>query len=127
MNLTLLLLPDHLAVCQLDPESPFPDWAQGQNLLTLTRTTDELSIVCENAPVPENIPAVRGWRALKVQGQLDFSLVGIIAALATTLAEAGISIFTLSTFNTDYILLKDHNLSQGLKALRKSGYTISET
>ncbi len=127
MNLTLLLLPDRLAVCQLDPDSPFPDWAQGHHLLTLTRTTDELSIVCENASVPENITAERGWRALKVQGQLNFSLVGIIAALATTLAEAEISIFTLSTFNTDYILLKDHNLSQGLKALRKSGCTISET
>jgi hypothetical protein len=127
VKLTLRLLPDLLAVCQLDPDNPFPNWAQGNNLLTFTRTTDELSIVCENALVPENITAERGWRALKVQGQLDFSQVGIISDLTKTLAEARISIFTISTFNTDYLLLKDHNLSQGLKALRKSGYTISDT
>jgi len=127
MNLNLDLLPEYLAICQLHPNSPFPDWAQSVNLLSFTRTPDELSIVCENTVVPENITAERGWRALKVQGPLDFSLVGILAALTATLAEAGISIFTISTYNTDYVLLKNKNLVRGMKALNKAGHTIAGT
>jgi hypothetical protein len=126
MNLTLLLLPDRLAVCQLSSDSPFPSWAEGKNILSLTRTTDELSIICESAAVPENIIAERGWRALKIQGPLDFSLVSILNTLTATLAKAEISIFAISTYNTDYVLLKEHNLFKGKKTLCQAGYTILE-
>jgi len=125
MNLNLVLLPEFLAVCQLAPDSSLPDWAQSINLLSFTRTPDELSIVCENAAVPETITAERGWRALKMQGPLDFSLVGILAALTTILAEVEISIFAISTYNTDYLLLKEQNLARGMKALSKAGYSIT--
>ena len=127
MKLTLLLLPDHLSVCQLSPDSPIPNWAEGINLLSVTRTTDELSIICESATVPENIVAEKGWRALKIQGPLDFSLVGILKSLTVILANAEISIFAISTYNTDYVLLKEHNLLKGKQTLCQAGYTILET
>lgn len=125
MTLSLKLLPQRLAVCQIAPESPFPNWAQSTRMLSLTRTPDELSIVCEEKFVPEEVSAERGWRALKVNGPLDFSLIGILAALATTLAAAEISIFALSTYNTDYLLLKEANLARAFKALESAGYTLT--
>ena len=125
MTLTLTLLPENLAVCRLAPDDPFPDWAQGSNLVTFTRTPDELSIVCENNVVPENITAERDWRALKLQGPLDFSIVGILSALTAILAKAEISIFALSTYDTDYVLLKGINLTRGIETLQDAGYELS--
>ena len=124
MKLTLLLLPDHLTVCQLSPDSPFPSWAVGNNILSLTRSTEELSIVCESTAVPKNIIAESGWRALKIQGPLDFSQIGILTALSTILAEAEISIFAISTYNTDYLLIKENNIIKGKQALSQAGYKI---
>ncbi len=126
MNLTLLLLPDRLSVCQLSPDSPLPNWAEGKNILSFTRTADELSIICESSSVPENIIAERGWRALKIQGPLDFSLVGILKELTAALASAEISIFAISTYNTDYVLLKEMNLLKGKQTLFQAGYTIHD-
>ena len=124
MKLTLLLLPDHLSVCQLSPDSPYPNWAEGINVLSITRTAEELSIICESTNIPENIIAERGWRALKIQGPLDFSLIGVLNKLTTTLAKAEISIFAISTYNTDYVLLKEQNLEKGKNILCQAGYTI---
>ncbi|MBU1660753.1 MAG: ACT domain-containing protein, partial [Chloroflexi bacterium] len=111
MNFTLTLLPDHLAICQLPADAPFPPWARGENLFALVRTADELSVVCDDANLPEGIRTERGWRALKVHGPLDFSLVGVLAELATVLADAGVSIFAISTFDTDYLLVKGNKLA----------------
>ena len=120
-RLTLTLLPDRLAVCRLAPDAALPpwlDWSGG--LISLTRTSDELSIVCAEERVPDTVQAERGWRALKVLGPLDFALTGILAGLAAPLAEAGISLFALSTYDTDYVLVRAADLERALAVLRQS-------
>lgn len=123
-DLPFTLLPASLAICRLSPAEEIPDWARPGDLLAIVRTRDELSIVCDERYVPPNIRAERGWRALKVLGQLDFSLVGILAAVSQTLAQAGVSIFALSTFDTDYILVKSDALDRAVQALRQNGFTV---
>jgi len=123
-HLKLFILPETLAVCRLEAEAVFPEWARSSSLVALVRTGDEVSVVCDQDCVPADITAVSGWRALGVEGPLDFSLVGVLAALTTTLAEAGVSIFALSTYNTDYILVKENRLDLAVHALREAGHDI---
>ena len=124
MSLQLQILPETLAVCRLEPEAPLPAWAAQGDFWCIARTADELSVVCEQARVPGGIRAEGGWRALKVLGPLDFSLTGILAGLASALAEAGVSIFALSTFDTDYILVKESSLGAAIAALRGQGHAV---
>jgi len=124
MPLQLRVLPETLAVCRLEPEDALPAWAAQGAFWCIARTPDELSVVCEQARVPGGVRAEGGWRALKVQGPLDFSLTGILAGLANALAEAGVSIFALSTFDTDYILVKEGSLGAAVAALREQGHAI---
>ncbi len=125
-TLTLTVLPGTLAVCRLPAEAPLPAWAGGGALLSLTRTADELSVVCEDDTVPAGIVCERGWRVFKVEGPLDFALTGILARLAAPLAEAGISIFALSTYDTDYLLVRATMLAQASDVLRQAGMVIVE-
>jgi hypothetical protein len=122
--LTLLLLPDTLAVCRLAPDAEVPAWAWTGEPASVTRTRDELSIVCRAAAVPEGVRAEVGWRCLKVQGPLDFGLTGILAALTAPLAAAGIAIFAVSTFDTDYLLVKAENLDRAIDVLRGAGHHV---
>ncbi len=124
MILQLAILSNRLAIYRLPPASPVPDWAWAGDFVSITRTAEELSIVCAESAAPDTTQAERGWRALKVEGPLDFSLTGILAGLANTLAMAGISLFALSTYDTDYILIKEENLEKALIALRAAGYTL---
>ncbi|MBT3388812.1 MAG: ACT domain-containing protein [Chloroflexi bacterium] len=121
-SLRLSLLPSEYAVCQLPPDAEFPAWARGGELLSITRTSDELSIVCPAAQVPADVKAERNWRVIKVLGPLDFSLVGILASLAGELAQAKVSIFALSTYDTDYILVNANTIDRTIDALRKAGH-----
>ncbi len=105
-QLTLAILPDTFAVCRFAADAPIPSWVTNGNFVSLTRTRDELSIVCAQRDVPDDIRCERDWRALKVEGPLDFALTGILASIAAPLADAGISIFAISTFDTDYVLVK---------------------
>lgn len=123
-DIPLTLLSERLAVCRLAPEAPYPEWARPGELLALVRTLDELSIVCQERFVPPEVKVERGWRAFQVQGPLDFSLVGVLASIARPLADAGVSIFALSTFDTDYILVKENMLARGLKALSQVGFLV---
>ena len=117
-KLSLSVLPDQLAVCRLNADAHIPVWALNPAVLTsITRTRDVLSIVCPQANVPAGIQTETGWKALKVEGPLDFSLTGILASLANPLAEAKISIFAISTFDTDYVLVKEENLAAAVKIL----------
>ena len=122
MALTLSVLPETFAVCQLKPDAENPPWGYGKDLYALVWTREELSIVCPESDVPVGVHCERGWRALKIRGPLDFSLVGILAQLAGILAEAGISIFAISTYDTDYILVKENQLDAAVVAIRQAGH-----
>jgi hypothetical protein len=122
----LYLLAGSLGVARLSPDAELPDWARDGVLWAVIRTRDELSIVCEERFIPPEVRAERGWRAFQVEGPLDFSLLGVLAAIAGILAEAGVSIFVLSTFDTDTILVKEIALERALTALRGAGYLIFE-
>jgi hypothetical protein len=118
----LSVLPGTFAVSRLPADSPVPAWALDQAFVSVTRTSDELSIVCAEEQVPMDITAERGWRALKVEGPLDFGLTGILAGLAAPLAAAGISIFAISTYDTDYLLVREERLEEAIDVLAGAGY-----
>jgi hypothetical protein len=122
--LTLELLPGLLAVCRLSPDAPPPSWAVGA-VTSVTRTPDELSVVCAEEAVPEGVRAEHGFSCLVVVGRLDFALSGIIASLAAPLAEAELSIFVISTFDTDILLVRHTLLSQAVAVLRGAGHRIT--
>ena len=91
----------------------------------IEKTDEEKSLVCITSEVPENtIQRDDGWKAFRIQGVLDFSLIGILAKIATVLADNGISIFAVSTYNTDYVLIKKENYQKALKVLQATGYEI---
>ncbi len=97
----LILLPGELAIARLDPQEDPPPWAKGEPLVAIIRTARELTVVCPASGLPSEVPASRGWRALEVQGPLSFDLVGILASLLEPLAREGVSVFALSTYDTD--------------------------
>ena len=121
----LRLHEEELAVCRLPPDAPVPAWAAEPGPLgSVTRTPAELSIVAAAAGVPAGVRAERGWRALEVAGPLDFALTGVLAGLAGPLAAAGVSVFALATYDTDYVLVRAHQLNQALAALSAAGHEI---
>lgn len=123
-NFTLFWLPQTFAICRLDASHPLPDWASSAAFLSITRTPEELSIVCPDEVVPQTVTAQRGWRVLQVKGPLDFNQVGVLAALACPLAAAGVSIFVLSTYDTDYLLVREQDLSRATAALTAAGHRV---
>jgi hypothetical protein len=110
-----------MAVAKLDAEAPWPDWLSG-SLCSVTRTPDELSIVCEESVLPDDLDAERDWRALAVVGPIAFTEVGVLASLAVPLRDADVSIFAISTFDTDYVLVRGTDLDRALKALEQAGW-----
>lgn len=122
--LTLALLPERLAIGKLPAKSPCPDWAMEAGFCTVTRTAEELSVVCPEERIPDSIGCDRGWRALKIEGPLDLSDIGIVLSLAEPLAANGIAIFVVSTYETDYTLVRESQLEAALKALGEQGHTI---
>lgn len=122
--LRLQVLPEVLAVCRLAADDALPLWLPARSFLSVTRTAVELSVVCAADAVPAGIRCEPGWRALAVAGPLDFALTGILASIATPLADAGISIFAISTFDTDYVLVKAERLNDAIEALRRAGHHL---
>jgi hypothetical protein len=131
MNLTLTVLSGRYAVCRLGGAAAVPDWAPVSTgsadggFLSITRTRDELSIVAPEPSVPAAVLCDRGWRCLMVAGPLDLSLTGVLAALASPLAEARVSVFAVSTFDTDYLLVKDERLAVAVETLRRAGHRVA--
>jgi hypothetical protein len=123
-KLVLSILPEILAICRLEKESPIPEWALEASFFSITRTGQELSIVCTQLNVPEGVKHEDGYRCLKVEDALDFSLTGVIASLATPLAFEGISVFTLSTYDTDYLLVKERSLDKAASILSQNGHLV---
>lgn len=112
---------DLLAVCRLLPTKTLPGWIsfERDKFISVTQTSDELSIVCSQDLVPLDIKAVKNWRIIRIKGQLDFALVGILKRVITPLSDNGISIYTISTYDTDYILIKDEQFNSAIDLLRK--------
>ena len=124
-RLPLVVLAEPLGVCRLSADAPIPPWAQGSaHFVTISRTPDELSITIDQVQVPPGVPCERDYRAIKVQGPLPFDLIGTFASMAGPLADAGISIFTISTYDTDYVLVKQHDLEAVLEVLREAGHSV---
>lgn len=123
-QLQLLVLSDLYAICRLDKDAPISAWASSGNTFSITRTADELSIVCPQGIVPDGVRCDRGWRCLRVAGTMDFSMIGVVASLVTPLTDAGISVFVVSTFDTDYVLVKEVELKKALAALRAAGHFL---
>src|SRR4051794_37879848 len=115
----IAVLPDTLAVCRLRASERVPSWALElhEGLVSITRTPDELSIVCPQEAVPPDTEVEEGWRALALPGPIPFESTGVLAKLAVPLAEAGISIFAISTYDTDYVLVREKDAERALDAL----------
>lgn len=122
--LTLSVLPDRLAICHLSALDNVPTWATTAAFFSITRTDDELSVVCPEAQVPAEVVCNRGWRALRLEGPFDLALVGILATIATPLAQAGVSIFTIATYDTDYVLVREAQLVSAVTALTTQGHSV---
>jgi len=123
-TLKMKLLKGRYGVCRLDKTEFIPKWAKNSDFLSITRTLDELSIVCIEDSIPSYIKYEKDWRILKIEGPLDFSLIGILASISAILAQKGISIFAISTYDTDYILVKNKDISSAIVALTDEGYEI---
>lgn len=123
-KLTLLVLAGRYGICRLAPDEPLPAWGLQGEFFSLTRTAEELSFVCNEAQIPETVLCARGWRLFKIDAVMDFSLVGIVAGISAALAGANVGIFVLSTYNTDYILVRQPDFAVAAAALQAAGYTV---
>lgn len=126
MILDFKLLKDEYSIYRLNRDSPIPEWIYDSDFYSVTRTSDELSIICKPVDLilGIDIKIDNHWRILKINGVLDLSLIGVIAAVSTILQENKIPIFTISTFDTDYVLVKDRYLNKTVAALRHAGHKI---
>ena len=115
--MTLARVPGRYAVARLAPDAPVPSWASTGALTSITRTADELSIVCDDDAVPNGVYAMRDFAALRVLGTIDFAVVGVLASLTRVLAEAGVSVFAFSTFDTDYLLVRTADVDRARRAI----------
>ncbi len=123
-GLSLQVLPERYGVARLSPQHDLPEWAVQGSFYSITRTTDELSIVCMERNIPKGLTCEKGWLCMKVLGPLDFSLVGIMANLSSALAQVGVSLFAISTYDTDYLLVKADSSDTSTAALAAAGHTV---
>ena len=123
-HLELTVLPERFAISRFAADAPIPPWATQGPFFSVTRTGDELSLVTELSTVPAGIQSQPGWRVLKVHGPFVLSEIGVLASLAAPLAEEKISLFTVSTFDTDYLLVASETLPAAIAALERVGHTI---
>src|SRR3954462_9540782 len=122
----LALMSQELAVCRLEEHHPVPDWAWRGEFVSITRARGELSLVCAAGAVPADaVKAERGWRALVVTTPMDFSVVGVAAALTAPLAEAGVSVLPVATYDTDYFLVKCERVADAIEALLAAGHRVT--
>ena len=118
------LLPETLAICKLSHETRIPDWVLAGEFVSVTRTADEISIVCPQDNVPKGITSDQGWRCLKVEGPFDFSATGIEASFARPLAAAGIALLVISAYDTDYLMVKENDLECAVQVLSGEGHGV---
>ena len=124
--MTLTLVPGSFAICQLAPDAPLPAWAIRGPLWSVTRSGTELSIVCDASGVPPGVRAQMPWRALMIVGPLALDLTGVLASLASPLAAAGVSLFAVSTYDTDYVLVPAADVERAVTVLRQAGHRVGD-
>jgi len=125
-RLVLSVLNEELSIVQLESDAAIPDWAATATFLSITRTDGELSIVCESIHVPGEVKSDTGWRAIRLHGPFEFSLTGILSGLLNPLAAEKISIFAISTYSTDYVLVKSAQVESAVAVLKADGYQFEE-
>lgn len=124
--MTLELLPSRFAICRLLPEANlFPDWLQLSRFQCVVSTDQETSILCEEKLVPPEIKAEGGWRGLRIVDSLDFNMVGVLESVLQPLAQANISILALSTFETDYVFVKQDQVDKAVLILEDAGFRLN--
>lgn len=123
-RLAISVLPGRLAVCRLDPGEPVPAWAASGSLVSVTRTEEEVSVVCAEDAVPAGVRCEQGWRCLRIRGPLAFPETGVLSSVIAPLAHAGVSVFVVSTHDTDNILVKEERLGAARAALVAAGHSI---
>jgi hypothetical protein len=124
---SLVVWPGRYAVVRLEPGAVLPEWADSRpSFLSLTRTADETSVVCDEGSIPAGVSRSGGWSLLAVAGPLEHSLVGVLASLTVALAGAGLPVFAISTFDTDYLLVPCSDLEKCRAALNAAGHDVSE-
>jgi hypothetical protein len=122
----LSLLAETFTICHLAADATVPEWATQGQFFSITRTSEELSVIAESDLVPERLRTEVSWRVMKVHGPLDFSEVGVLAALVQPLAAVGVSVFAVSTFDTDYLLVQCSQLLEAITGLRNAAHTVHE-
>jgi hypothetical protein len=123
-KLKLSLLKDKYGICSLPATTPIPDWALKESLISITRTKEELTIVCRQDLIPSQIQCDPNWRCFRIDGAFDLNQTGVISSISSPLANAGISIYVISTYNTDYFLVKEENVNQTISVLSSSAHSI---
>jgi len=123
-RLRVVTVPGLFAICRLSPGDAVPSWANGPGLVSITRTDDELSIVCAEALIPRGMECMRGYVAMRVEGTLAPELVGVLVSLAKPLADAGIPILAIGTHDTDYVLVRVADLDRAVGALQHAGHEV---
>jgi len=123
-KLRFLQLPETFAICRLPAEDGIPTWAVTGILFSVTRTPNELSIVCSEENLLDSAPASRGWRCLMLEGPFELNEVGVLAAITRPLADAGVSVFAISTYSTDYLLIHQDQLAKAISTLAAKGMEV---
>lgn len=123
-TLKLESVPGEYAICRLPPDVQAPAWVEGSRFSAITRTSEELCIVCEARLVSDRVTASCDWSCLRIAGSIEFSETGVIAGLSSTLARAGLSLFVVSTYDTDYLLVRTFELEAACAALRGAGHVV---
>jgi len=123
-KLSLKLLCERMAVCRFEPSAPLPGWIDQLSFFSITRTAEELSVVCCEERVPPGTEAEAGWRCFQLLGPFSFSEIGIISSLTQPLSEGGVCVFVISTFDTDYLMVKEKDLAKAIDVLTAEGHQM---
>ena len=124
---TFSLLPGLYTLARLAPDADFPAWAlAAQGFVSISRSSDELSVVCPSDLAPQGIQVDDGWRCVRLKGPFAFDKVGVLSSFAVPLAQVGVGIFAISTFDTDYILFKEQQLANAIEALQAAGHVLAD-
>jgi len=119
------ILPDHLAICRLDPDDDIPQWALKDRFICITRTLEELSIVAPASLIPAHLPHDRGWKCVKIEGPLDLTLSGLLVSVISPLSQAGISVLVIATYDTDYFLVKEAQIALAVQIMKGEGHDVA--